>query len=109
MYGCMPYSRARKQPARRIPARDPRVEPKSERLEFRVTASAKKVIQRAAALSGLSAADLAYEGARRILNEHEYMELSEADRRAFLKALISPPAPSAALVRALKRHALEIE
>jgi uncharacterized protein (DUF1778 family) len=37
------------------------------------------------------------------------MELSGADRRAFLKALISPPTPSAALVRALKRHTIKVE
>jgi uncharacterized protein (DUF1778 family) len=59
-----------------------------------ITPSAKRVIQRAAAVSGLSAADLAYEGARRVLNEHEHMELTEADRKVFVRALLSPwPAP----------------
>ena len=74
-----------------------RNELKSERLELRVTPSAKRVIQRATAVSGLSTADLTYEGARRILDEHERMELTEADRKMFLKALLSPPKPSARL------------
>ena len=84
-------------------------EPKSERLEFRVTPSTKKVIQRAAAVSGLSAADLAYEGARRILQEQEQMELSEADRKIFFKALLTPLKPPPRLVNAFRRHATEVE
>ncbi|MGO9265757.1 MAG: DUF1778 domain-containing protein [Candidatus Binataceae bacterium] len=86
-----------------------RAETKSERLELRVTPSTKRVIQQAAAVSGLSAADLAYEGARRVLSEHEHMELTEADRKVFLEALLSPPKPSARLVSALKHHATEVE
>jgi uncharacterized protein (DUF1778 family) len=86
-----------------------RAETKSERLELRITPSAKKVIQQAAAVSGLSAADLAYEGARRILNEYERMELTEADRKIFLQAVLSPPKPSSRLLTALKRHGAEVE
>ena len=74
-----------------------------------MTLTAKRVIQRAAAASGLSAGDLAYEGARRILDEHEHMELSEADRKVFLAALLNPPKPAGRLVRALKRHVAEVE
>jgi len=40
-------------------------------IEPRVAASAKDLIQRAMAVSGLTAGDLAYEGARRVLDEHE--------------------------------------
>ena len=86
-----------------------RAETKSERLELRVTPSAKRVIQQAAAVSGLSAADLAYEGARRVLTEHEHMELTEADRRVFLKAVLCPPKPSGRLITALKRHGADVE
>ncbi len=46
-------------------------ETKRERMELRVGASAKKLIQRAMAVTGLTAGDLAYEGARRALDEHE--------------------------------------
>ena len=77
---------------------------KRERLELRIAPSAKQVIQRAMAVSGLTAGDLAYEGARRVLDEHERMRLSGADRDAFLAALLNPPAPNAKLIAALKRH-----
>jgi uncharacterized protein (DUF1778 family) len=71
---------------------------------LRVAASAKKLIQRAMAVSGLTAGDLAYEGARRVLEEHERMLLTGADRDAFLEAVMNPPAPTKRLISALKRH-----
>jgi uncharacterized protein (DUF1778 family) len=77
---------------------------KRERIELRVAASAKKVIQRAMAVTGLTAGDLAYEGARRVLDEHERMVLTGSDRDAFLDAIVNPPAPTKKLVAALKRH-----
>lgn len=80
------------------------VELKKERLELRVASSAKQVIQRAMAVSGLTAGDLAYEGARRVLEEHERMVLTGADRDVFLDAILNPPKPAPRLVAALKRH-----
>ena len=77
---------------------------KKERIELRVAASAKALIQRAMAVSGLTAGDLAYEGARRVLDEHQRMILSGADRDAFLDAILNPPAPTPKLVDALRRH-----
>jgi uncharacterized protein (DUF1778 family) len=79
-------------------------ERKTERLELRVAPSAKRIIQRAMAVSGLAAGDLAYEGARRVLEDHERMVLSGADRDVFLEAIRNPPKPTAALIRALRRH-----
>jgi uncharacterized protein (DUF1778 family) len=84
--------------------RQPRRELKNARLELRVAASTKQLIQRAMAVSGMTAGDLAYEGARRVLNEHERMVLVREDRDAFLAALLDPPKPTAKLVEALKRH-----
>ncbi|MGH7803817.1 MAG: DUF1778 domain-containing protein, partial [Candidatus Binatia bacterium] len=49
---------------------------KRERLELRLAPAAKKLIQRAMSVSGLAAGDLAYEGARRVLDEHERMVLT---------------------------------
>lgn len=92
----MASSANRKQPVDR--------ELKKERLELRVAPSAKKVIQRAMAVSGLTAGDLAYEGARRVLDEHERMELIGADKDAFLAAVLDPPQPTEKLVAALRRH-----
>ncbi|MGH8865201.1 MAG: DUF1778 domain-containing protein [Pyrinomonadaceae bacterium] len=77
---------------------------KRERIELRVGASAKVLIQRAMAVTGLTAGDLAYEGARRVLDEHERMVLSGADREAFLEALMNPPEPTKKLIAALRRH-----
>jgi len=77
---------------------------KTERMELRLAPSAKKVIQRAMSVTGLNAGDLAYEGARRVLDEHERMVLTGADREAFLDAVINPPEPTEKLVAALRRH-----
>ncbi len=91
-------SSARKKPV------SPKREYKSQRLELRLTPSAKKVIQQAMSVTGLAAGDLAYEGARRLLEEHQRMVLSGADRDAFLAAIRQTPDPSPRLVEALKRH-----
>lgn len=79
-------------------------EQKTERMELRVAPSVKKLIERATAISGLAAADLAYEGARRILEDHERMLLRGEDREAFLDAVAHPPRPARRLVAALRRH-----
>lgn len=81
-----------------------RRELKKERLELRLAPSAKQVIQRAMAVSGLTAGDLAYEGARRIIEQHERMLLTGTDRDVFLEAVLSPPPPTTELIAALKRH-----
>lgn len=70
----MATSARRKPPAGR--------ELKKERLELRIAPLAKQLIQRAMAVSGLTAGDLAYDGARRVLDEHERMVLVGADREA---------------------------
>lgn len=79
-------------------------ERKTERMELRLAPSARRVIERASAVSGLAAGDLAYEGARRVLEDHDRMVLLEEDREAFLKAVADPPPPAARLVAALRRH-----
>jgi uncharacterized protein (DUF1778 family) len=91
----MPAASSRRKSAREI---------KRERIELRVGASAKELIKRAIAVTGLTAGDLAYEGARRVLAEHERMVLTGADREAFFEALMNPPEPSKKLIAALRRH-----
>jgi uncharacterized protein (DUF1778 family) len=59
-------------------------EPRTERMELRVRPSAKRTSQRAIPLSVLSAADLAIKASRQLLTEHERVELTGADRDAFL-------------------------
>jgi len=77
---------------------------KRERIELRVAHSAKQLIRHAMAVTGLTAGDLAYEGARRVLDEHERMVLTGKDRDAFLDAVTNPPGPTRKLVAALKHH-----
>src|SRR5712691_4943309 len=89
--------------ARKKPASQKR-EYKTERLELRLAPSAKRVIQQAMSVTGFAAGDLAYEGARRLLDEHQRMVLSGADRDAFLAAIDRKPDPAPRLVKALKRH-----
>ncbi len=90
--------------ARRKPSPKPKREYKSARLELRLAPSAKRVIQRAMSVTGLAAGDLAYEGARRLLDEHQRMVISDADRDVFLAALEQKPNPAPRLIKALKRH-----
>ncbi len=73
-------------------------------MELRLAPSAKKVIHQAMSVTGLAAGDLAYEGARRLLEEHQRMVLVGADSDAFLAAIDRTPDPAPRLVEALKRH-----
>lgn len=102
MYGKLPYS-----PNMSIPHRKPR-EQKTERLELRVSPSVRLVIEEASALSGLAAGDLAYEGARHVLEQHERMRLLGADREVFLSAIARAPRPRPRLVNALREHSKQV-
>ena len=73
-------------------------------MELRLTATSKRVIERAVSLSGLTPSDLAYDAARRVIEDHERFVLRDADRDVFLAALMNPPGPNARLIRAFKRH-----
>ena len=81
-------------------------ERKSVRMEARVTPSARKVIERATALSGMVVGDLAYEGAMKVLDDYEHILLRGADAEAFLNAISEPPAPAKRLIAALRKHAV---
>jgi uncharacterized protein (DUF1778 family) len=72
-------------------------------MELRVTKATKRVIERAVALSGLTPGDLAYEAAKRVIEEHERFVLRDEDRDVFLRAVMNPPAPNAYLIRAFRR------
>jgi uncharacterized protein (DUF1778 family) len=86
------------------PRRSHTIERKTERLELRVAPSARRVIEQASAISGLAAGDLALEGARRVLEDHESMQLRGADRELFLEAVARPPRPKQKLIAALRAH-----
>lgn len=94
----------RKKPSASKSPAAPKRELKTQRLELRIAPSAKKVIHQAMSVTGLAAGDLAYEGARRLLDEHQRMVLMGRDRDAFLAAIDRKADPAPRLVEALKRH-----
>ena len=81
---------------------------KTERLEARVPVFLKRIIQRAADLQGRTITDFVIasldRSARETVREHEVMKLNAEDSLRLAKALINPPAPNAALKRAMALH-----
>lgn len=79
-----------------------------ERFSFRVEPEKKQVIERAAALRGLTLTDFAiltlYREAQEILRSEDVVVLLDEDRDAFLAALDNPPAPTPKAIRAAKRY-----
>ena len=67
---------------------------RSQRLETRVTAEQKSLIERAAALQGRTITDFVLtsvqDAARRTVEEHQQLQLSARDSEAFVKALLHP-------------------
>ena len=78
------------------------------RLEVRVSAAQKSLLQRAAALSGRTLSEFvvtsAQDAARRAIAEHESIRLSREEQLAFVQALVQPPEPNARLKRAAKAY-----
>ena len=78
------------------------------RLEVRVSAAQKCLLQHAAALSGRTLTDFvvtsAQDAARRVIAEHESIRLSPEEQQAFVQALLQPPEPNARLKRAAKAY-----
>src|SRR3984885_12879388 len=66
----------------------------AERLEARVTAEQKSLMERAAALQGRTVTDFVLtsvqDAARRAIEEHHQLALSVRDSEAFVDALINP-------------------
>jgi len=81
---------------------------RAERLETRVSAEQKSLIERAAALQGRTLTDFVLtsvqEAALRAIAEHETLGLSERDRAVFFDTLVNPPAPSERLQQAFAEH-----
>ncbi|MFC6623803.1 DUF1778 domain-containing protein [Novosphingobium panipatense] len=76
----------------------PPVRRRGERLEARVTAEQKALIEHAAALEGRSITDFVLtsvqDAAKRAIAEHEVIQLSVKDSKAFVEALLNPREPS---------------
>lgn len=76
----------------------PEIRRRGERLEARVTAEQKALIEHAAALEGRSITDFVLasvqDAAKRAIAEHEVIRLSVRDSQAFVEALLNPQTPT---------------
>jgi len=88
-------------------------ERRDKRIDARITAEEKSLFERAAALCGRSTTGFlvssALDAARRVIREHEQMQLSARDREAVVAALLNPPEPNAALTRAAREYNESVE
>lgn len=75
-----------------------------ERINFRLDRKKKELIERAAAIKGMSLTDFAvatlHREASEVVQHEQTLILSDRDRDAFLAALDNPPKPAAKLLRA---------
>jgi uncharacterized protein (DUF1778 family) len=67
---------------------------RSERLEARVTTEIKGMIENAAAIQGRTVTDFlltsVQDAARRVIEDHQRLDLTIRDRQAFVEALLRP-------------------
>ena len=84
------------------------VKQKAERLEARIPAPLKRIFMRASNLEGQTLTDFvlqaATEAARRVIREHEILDLSQRDQLAFAEAIVNPPEANPALKMAARRY-----
>ena len=83
-------------------------ETKDDRLQVRLDAESKSVLQRAASYRHKTVSQFvlatALEEAEKVIRENEIVTLSGPDWRAFYDALTNPPAPNAALRKAFAKY-----
>jgi len=81
---------------------------RGERLETRVTADQKNLIERAAALQGRTVTDFVLtsvqDAARRAIEEHQRLDLSVRDSEAFVDALLKPKPADDRLRETVRRY-----
>jgi uncharacterized protein (DUF1778 family) len=89
-------------------AKTTRPRARSQRLEARLPADQKALIEQAAALQGRSVTDFvlasAQDAARRTIEEHARIELSVRDSLAFAHALLNPEPVSERLRETVRRY-----
>lgn len=77
------------------------------RIDFRVSPETKDLLVRAASLRGSNLTAFVLESAQEravaLIERHDRLRLTDRDRDKFLRILDNPPAPTAALRRALAR------
>jgi uncharacterized protein (DUF1778 family) len=80
------------------------VQARTSRLEARVTPDQKELIERAAAYQGRTVSDFVVntvqEAAKAVIQEHDALRLNGLQSRAFVEALLNPPAANETLRQA---------
>jgi uncharacterized protein (DUF1778 family) len=83
-------------------------ETKDDRLQVRLDAESKSVLQRAASYRHKTVSQFvlatALEEAERVIRENEIVTLSGSDWKLFYDALTNPPAPNPALRKAFAKY-----
>lgn len=83
-------------------------ESKDDRLQVRLDAKSKRVLQRAASYRHKTVSQFvlatAMEEAEKVIRENEAVTLSGPDWKIFYDALTNPPAPNAALRKAFAKY-----
>lgn len=81
---------------------------RGERLETRVTADQKRLIEHAAALQGRTVTDFVLtsvqDAARRAIEEYQHLELSVRDSQAFVQSLVEPRPVNERLQDTVRRY-----
>jgi len=94
MAGHWPYIGGRSIAMANVASKSARGRTRAQRLETRVTAEQKTLIEHAAALQGRTVTDFVLtsvqDAARRAIEEHQQIELSVRDSQAFVDALLNP-------------------
>jgi uncharacterized protein (DUF1778 family) len=81
---------------------------RAQRLETRVTAEQKTLIEHAAALQGRTVTDFVLtsvqDAARRAIEDHQQLELSVRDSQTFVEALLKPKPINGRLRETVRRY-----
>lgn len=85
---------------------------KTARLEARITAEQKELIERAAAYEGRSVSDfvvaIVQRAAKDVIQEHELLRLNESQSRTFVETLLNPPEANEPLQRAADEYRRDV-
>lgn len=85
---------------------------KSSRLEARITAEQKELIERAAGYQGRTVSDFVVntvqEAAKAVIRDHEVLRLNRSQSRAFVETLLHPPEPNEALEQAAEEYRRDV-
>lgn len=86
----------------------PRPQTRSARIEARTTPDTLAAVRCAAEIQGRSVSDFvvaaAEQAARKAIEDDRIIRLSAADQVRFVEALLNPPPPAPAMVRAFDHH-----